>query len=125
MKRRTQQRQAIRRALETADRPLGPQEIHAAAEALAPGLGIATVYRNIQALLDDGFVRSVELPGAPPRYEVSGKSHHHHFHCRECDGVFEVDDCPDGVRGMTPAGFELETHEIVLYGLCAGCADPP
>lgn len=122
MRRRTPQRRAIRRVLAEADRPLGPQEILAAAAPSAPSLGIATVYRNVKTLLEEGWLRSVELPGEPARYELSDKAHHHHFHCRECDRVFEVDDCPGGLMDLAPRGFRLEAHEIVLYGLCRSCA---
>ena len=93
-KRKTQQRDAIRQALTDAGRPLSPQEIQLAAQDQVPTLGIATVYRNIQTMIGDGTIQEVELPGVPSRYELAGKSHHHHFHCRECDGVFEVDACP-------------------------------
>lgn len=122
MQRKTQQRTAIRSAIEEADRPLSPQEILSTAEDQAPGLGIATVYRNIKALVQEGWLRIVELPGAPSRYEVAGKGHHHHFHCRACDRVFEVDDCPGRVSDLAPSGFRPEAHDIILYGLCAACA---
>lgn len=126
MQRKTQQRSAIRAAIEKADRPLSPQEVLDIAQKSLPGLGIATVYRNIRALVDDGWLQAVGLPGAPDRYEVAGKRHHHHFHCRECDSVFEVDGCPEkGVGEMAPDGFEVESHEIILYGLCRSCATPP
>ena len=84
---------------------------------------MATVYRTVKALLEDGTLHAVELPGAPARYELAGKRHHHHFHCRSCDGVFEVEACPAGIRGLIPGGFRLEAHEIILYGLCATCGE--
>ena len=121
MQRTTRQREAIRTALEAAGRPLSPQEILAAARADLPQLGLATVYRTVKGLLADGALRTVELPGTPARYELAGKHHHHHFHCRGCDGVFEVEACPAGIRGLLPGGFRLEEHEIILYGLCAAC----
>lgn len=123
MQRQTRQREAIRTAFTAAARPLGPQEVLAAARALLPELGIATVYRTIRALLGEGWLRAVELPGAAARYEVAGKRHHHHFHCRVCDGVFEVEACPTGIGRLLPGGFRLEAHEIILYGLCAGCGE--
>lgn len=122
MQRKTQQRQAIQRALETAARPLSPQEILEAAGSAAPGLGIATVYRTIRGFLDEGRLHAVELPGAPARYELAGKHHHHHFHCRHCDGVFEIEHCPGNFSDLAPAGFHAERHELILYGLCRGCA---
>lgn len=125
VRRNTQQREAIRATLARAGRPLSPSEIHRAASGSVPGLGIATVYRNLRSLAAEGWLREVELPGGGPiRYEVAGKGHHHHFHCRLCDRVFEVDDCPGDLRALAPPGFRPESHEIILYGLCARCAEP-
>lgn len=122
MRRTTQQGTLIRQAFQDAGRPLGPQEVLEIAQSHRPKLGIATVYRNIKGLVEDGWLRTVALPGGPDRYEVAGKHHHHHFHCRSCDGVYEVDECPDDVERITPEGFEVESHEIILYGVCDGCS---
>jgi len=118
----TQQRRAIRSAIELADRPLSPREVLDQAQAQSPGLGIATVYRTLKSGVEGGWLQPVELPGEPPRYEPTGKRHHHHFHCRRCDRVYEIEGCPDDLRNLTPPGFALEAHEIVLYGRCAGCS---
>lgn len=122
MQRDTKQRRAIRRAFEEAGHPLSPKEVHTAAQRDVEALGIATVYRNIRSLQEEGWLEAVELPGEPARYEVAGKEHHHHFHCRECDRVYEVEGCPGNLQTVTPRGFRLESHEFVLYGLCDRCA---
>lgn len=119
--RKTEQRAAIRRALEELGRPAAPLEIQEAASAYVPGLGIATVYRTVRAMVERGILLPVELPGAPNRYELAGKDHHHHFHCTRCDRVYEVDDCPGRIADLTPAGFSLQSHELTLYGHCAEC----
>lgn len=121
MERNTRQRGAIRRALQRADRPLSPNEVLAEARTEVGGLGIATVYRNIRALVDEGWLATVELPGEVARYELGGKAHHHHFHCRTCDRVFEVEGCPGSLQSLVPRGFALDGHEVVLYGTCAEC----
>jgi Fur family ferric uptake transcriptional regulator len=119
--RNTRQRDAIRSALARADRPLSPQEIHEAAGAAIPRLGIATVYRTIRALQGDGEILPVHLPAEAPRYELSGKGHHHHFHCRRCGKVFEMHGCLEAVNGLAPEGFRVEGHELTLYGRCRAC----
>lgn len=121
MQRETRQRRAIRRVLLEADRPLGPGEVLASARRHCPGLGTATVYRALRALLTDGWLAPVALPGEAPRYELAGKRHHHHFHCRACGRVFELAGCPADLGRLTPTGFQLEAHDLVLYGRCAGC----
>jgi Fur family ferric uptake transcriptional regulator len=122
MPRDTRQRRAIRFVLETSGRPLSAGEILAGARRLARTLGVATVYRNVRTLVDQGWLAAVELPGEPLRYEPAGKSHHHHFRCRRCAKVFELPGCATRPRPRTPRGFVVESHELVLYGRCATCA---
>lgn len=121
MERQTRQRRAIRRAFETANRPLAPGEVLEVAQADVPGLGIATVYRAIRNLLENGWLTPVELPGEQPRYEQAHLDHHHHFRCNACNRVFEVHGCPEDLTGLAPAGFEVDAHEVVLYGRCERC----
>jgi len=48
MVRNTRQGNAIRQMLKKAGRPLSAQEVHSMAQKKVPGLGIATVYRNLK-----------------------------------------------------------------------------
>ncbi len=122
MERNTRQREAIRATLTAMARPLTPQELHVAAQADVPAIGIATIYRTIKALLDDGELVEVPMPGAPSRYELAGLDHHHHFHCTTCDRMFEVEGCVAGsLRSLLPRGFKLEHHELLLSGRCPQC----
>jgi Fur family transcriptional regulator, ferric uptake regulator len=124
MERNTRQRTAIREAIAQAGRPLLPQEVLDAAQAAAPGLSIATVYRNLRALLDEGELRSVMLPGENARYELAGIGHHHHFQCLQCQRVFEVTACPGNLAALAPPGFTVEDHDLTLYGRCSDCGVP-
>ena len=121
MERHTRQRKAIRAAIESCDRPLSPAELYQEARLGLPRIGIATVYRAIRDLVDAGWLRPVEIPGAPARYERAGKPHHHHFLCRICNALWEVSGCLRGVDALAPAGFVTEGHEITLFGLCDEC----
>ncbi len=121
MIRKTKQREAIRDVIREAGRPVGPEEILSLAREKVPGLGLATVYRAVKGLTEEGWLQTVELPGEPPRYERSGIGHHHHFHCRECGRVYDVQGCPGNLQALAPPGFRLEDHEVILYGLCSDC----
>ena len=120
----TSQRRAIRYAVESAGRPLSAAEILASARREVPGLGIATVYRAVRRMQEEGTLRQVDLPGDAPRYEASGKEHHHHFHCRSCSRVYEVEACPGEFVMQAPPGFSVEDHELILYGRCPTCVAP-
>lgn len=121
VERDTSQRRAIRKVLQDAGRPLSPAEVLQKAQRLVPRLGIATVYRTIKGLTDQGTLVAVELPGEPQRYEIAGKSHHHHFSCRACGRVFELEGCPGNLARLVPQGFVMEDHELFLYGRCKDC----
>ena len=121
-RRTTRQKEAIKAVIRDLDRPLLPDEIHRLALKSVPTVGIATVYRSLKTLMDDGLVRCVEIPGQPPRYEGTEKGHHHHFHCRACQSVFDLQKCVEGLKKLAPPGFRVTDHEIILYGLCRNCS---
>jgi Fur family ferric uptake transcriptional regulator len=123
--RSTRQRGSILRTLEEADRPLSAVEILHLARSIVPGLGLATVYRTVDAMVGSGALTAVDIPGKPPRYEVAGKDHHHHFLCKSCHKVFAVHGCPGHLDAHVPRGFVLEGHEITLFGRCDACATGP
>ncbi len=121
LERQTSQRAAVKGALEATHVPMRAQDIPADAARRAPGIGLATVYRALKALIEAGEVAVVTLPGETPRYELAHLHHHHHFHCRACGGVFEVEGCPGDLAALAPNGFSVDGHEVVLYGRCARC----
>ena len=124
MERNTRQRSAIRDAIAQADRTMLPQEVLVAAQQVVPGLGIATVYRNLKVLVEEGELQAVNLPGENPRFELVGHQHHHHFQCRECQRVFDVHACPGDLSRLAPQGFTVEDHDLTLYGRCKDCVAP-
>ena len=123
MERITKQGTAILEAIQAAGRPLLSQEIFNISSVTVPGMGIATVYRNIKSLLDQGAIQEVLLPGENPRYELvhAGHDHHHHFQCNKCEKVYDVHACPGDLSHLAPAGFTVKDHDLILYGCCAEC----
>ncbi len=122
MQRDTRQRRAIRRVFMNAGRPLALEEILRYGQRIVPSLGVATVYRNVKTLVGEGWLSKVALPGGVPRYELAARPHHHHFVCQTCDRAFDVHRCPDEVETLAPDGFEVDSHELTLFGRCAACA---
>ena len=153
MERQTRQRQAVLDALADSGLALSPTEILSRSQARVPGLNLSTVYRQIKALQDQAEVVRVDLPGQPARFEASCRHgtpshehasssaaghdaldaqlaqhadhHHHHFHCTVCERVYTLHGCTPAIATLTPAGFQLERHDLTLHGRCAACASAP
>jgi Fur family transcriptional regulator, ferric uptake regulator len=119
--RNTRQKTAIREAFAEADRPLSPEEVLRSAQQRHPGVGIATVYRNIQTLVEEGWLQPVEVPGDATRYELAGKEHHHHFRCNDCGKLYDLEGCVAQSKPKLPRGFRASGHEFYVYGTCAAC----
>ncbi len=119
----TRQRQVILGILRQASQPLTAQEIRERASRDSAGIGLATVYRALKAFMARGEIAQVEIPGSPPCYEPTDRGHHHHFICQHCRRVFDLPGCVRDLDGLAPQDFQVERHEIVLYGLCSVCAE--
>lgn len=122
MQRDTAQRRAIRGVFSQENRPLTPQELLEGAQASVPQMGLATVYRALKSLTESGAVMVVDVPGEPQRYELAGKDHHHHFSCKQCGRMFEMNGCPGDLERLVPDGFVMEDHEVFIYGRCSDCS---
>ena len=124
MKRRTIQRRAIFESLSMATGPLTPQEVLEHAQKTQPNLGLATVYRTLKLLEQEGKIVTVHIPGESARFELARSDHHHHFCCEACETVYDLKvNCP--VAHLTdnplPGGFAVTDHALTFYGLCPTC----
>jgi Fur family transcriptional regulator, ferric uptake regulator len=121
--RHTRQRDVIVAVIREAAGPLTVNEILNRAQERVPGLGVATVYRTLKLLQEGGKITTVILPSGETRYESTGLGHHHHFHCRVCDEVYDLEDCPVQIPTRELSnGFQVESHELTLYGICSTCS---
>ncbi len=119
--RNTAQQKVIRQVFDLADGPLTAGQAHELARQKRSHIGIATIYRAIRRMLDEGALRTVLIPGECAYYELNGPSHHHYFHCCACGKVYVIGACPSVIKKMTPPGFVHERHDIVLHGQCNVC----
>ena len=122
MKRITLQRKAIENVFVQRDRPLGVEEILSYGRESVPSLNMATVYRTLKILTDNGWLEKVSHPSFGTLYERSGKDHHHHFFCRDCNRAYELPGCALQMENAAPDGFVVEDHEVYLVGKCPECA---
>ena len=83
------------------------------------------VYDVLRALDRVGLIRRIEPAGSPARYEIRVSDNHHHFVCRACGSVGDVDCAVGSVPCLepatVPAGFAIDEAEVTWWGLCAAC----
>ncbi|MBB4635083.1 Fur family transcriptional regulator [Longimicrobium terrae] len=122
--RNTRQRDTIAEVIRDAAGPLTVPEIFERSQQSIPGLGIATVYRTVKLLSEAGQLQAVILPSGETRYESAQLGHHHHFHCRVCQTVYDMQTCLVRVpeSRSVDRGFVIESHELTCYGVCPACA---
>ena len=119
--RQTPQREIILKTIEDAPGPLTVNEILIHSNKSDQKIAIATVYRTVKLLLDNNMIQSVSLPDGQVRYEIPSSDHRHHFHCRVCDTVTEIDHCCLHLHREEVNGNLVENHEITLIGVCSKC----
>lgn len=100
---------------------MSAHEAYQEARLVMPKLGLATAYRVIKEMIEEKFLKEVSLPGDAKLFEVTRLDHHHYFQCTGCDKVFDVEGCPGNMSKVVPSGFQLHSHELILYGFCDSC----
>jgi Fur family ferric uptake transcriptional regulator len=125
--RQTRQRSDIRRAIEAMASFATAQDIHDRMRHDGCGVGLATVYRTLQAMAASGELDSLRTPDGQVAYRTCTPGHHHHLICRGCGRTVEValPELEQLVRGLaSDHGFSRIDHELEFFGLCTACAAP-
>lgn len=126
----TNQRIMVLKALaESPGQHLTTEEIYALVKKDSPEIGLATVYRTTQVLLDLELIDKINLDDGFVRYEISqsgqeGTHHHHHLICLECGKVYSFeDDLLEKLenRIQDTMSFNVVDHEVKLFGYCKEC----
>lgn len=127
----TNQRLMVLEALAACpDKHLTAEEIYEMVKADYPEIGLATVYRTIQLLLELCLIDRINLDDGFVRYEIgnvglgTAKHHHHHLICRKCGKVISfkddlLEELEEKITETT--GFHVMDHEVKLYGCCSEC----
>ena len=125
-RRNTRQRAAIREALRDAGGFRGAQDLHDELERRGAGVGLTTVYRNLQVMTQTGEVDALVTPAGEMIYRLCGrKKHHHLLVCRACGISVEIENTELEAWARTTArryGFRGVSHTAELYGVCRGCS---
>ncbi|MGA2685311.1 MAG: transcriptional repressor [Verrucomicrobiota bacterium] len=97
------------------------EEVFIRAKKQMPEISHATVYNCLDALVQCGLVRLVQLERGATRY-CPNMEEHCHYYCDACGTVFDVALAAGAAVGPRPRGFQVDHYEIAVHGLCAECA---
>jgi Fur family transcriptional regulator, ferric uptake regulator len=118
---RSQER--ILKLLQNLDRAISAQSIYAKLQNAEQGLGLATVYRSLEALKLHGLAKALVLSNGESVYSVM-PTDKHHLNCLNCGISLPIDSCP--VHGLNNQldqthNFKIYYHTLEFFGLCNQC----
>lgn len=122
--RSTRQFQAVLAELAESEDFRSAQSIHTALRTSGATVGLATIYRALQSLVDSGAADVLRTATGEAVYRQCGATHHHHLVCRSCGKAVEVrgpavERWAD--RMASEHGFTDVSHTVELFGTCATC----
>ena len=124
----TRQRQAIGALLADLDDFRSAQQIHALLRERGEDIGLATVYRALADLANEGEADSLQSPEGESLYRACSTGHHHHLICRSCGLTVEIEaDEVESWARKTAAlhGFSRPEHVVDIFGFCNSCVPTP
>lgn len=125
VRRPTRQRAAVEALLVDIDDFVSAQNLHARLRAQGQHVGLATVYRTLQAMANDGDVDMLRTADGEAVYRrCSTGDHHHHLVCRSCGRTVEVEgpaveSWADKISAEN--GFSDVQHTLEIVGTCSEC----
>ena len=120
----TPQRMVIFRILSESNQHVTVDQVYQKASAEYPMLSPATVYRNMEQMVDAGLLTRLDLGGSSMRYDTNLEEHHH-FVCTECGKVSDVylEDIQykmDANRSHLEKA-KINSLDLHLQGICEEC----
>ena len=123
--RHTWQRAAVRDLLEGGEEFRTAQQLHDQLREVGAKVGLATVYRALQAMAEAGEVDVLRNPDGEATFRRCSSGHHHHLVCRSCGYSIEIAarEVEEWAAGVAHAnGFTEVVHEVEVFGLCRACS---
>ena len=121
----TLQRIAVLEEIVKYDGHCSSEDIYMAVKISKSYVSRATVYRTLEILVKNNFIRKLNLGDGRSRYEIKINSQHHdHLICNECGKIFEFVDLEIEKLQIEVAksyGFALKRHIHQLFGICSKC----
>lgn len=109
------------------DRHLSAEDVYRALISEEIDIGLATVYRVLTQFEQAGILSRSQFDGGKAIFELNDGDHHDHMVCTHCGKVVEFTNPEIEALQHKVAdenGFKIESHAMVLYGVCNSCQKP-
>jgi Fur family peroxide stress response transcriptional regulator len=120
----SKQREIILQELRARDCHPTAEVLYAALKPAHPELSLATVYRNLNQLAENGMAQKISVPRGADRFDAS-RAAHHHMVCEQCGALVDIP------REYVGGGFDssiswrtgclIRAYDVLFYGLCPAC----
>jgi Fur family ferric uptake transcriptional regulator len=121
----TPQRHVVLKVIAASQGHLTPEEIYNEVRQESPGIGLVTVYRTLDLLLELDLLCQLHTGDRSRSYIMKRPTeHHHHLVCSGCGKTVDFSDCnlhklEDRLTKDT--GFTIDGHLLEIYGRCRDC----
>lgn len=87
-----------------------------------PNVSLATVYKNLAIMTENGLLEEVKIPERKSVYEIK-KEPHLHLHCTRCGKIEDLGIDLQSIinEAESTSGYEVQTVDMVLRGICPEC----
>ena len=123
-KRTTRQLEQVFAALQGDHTHPSAHQIYQRVHRKLPRISLATVYRNLHSLVEEGKIHTLLLDEQGARFDPE-TSRHDHFVCERCGRVVDLflrrarhlD-----LSSLGKQGYVVTTHSLTIRGICQVCA---
>jgi len=86
-----------------------------------PALSKTTVYNTLEALEKHGIIKAITISGSELHYDLTEDNMHHHFYCKRCGKIIDIEiTCPN-IEKMSEYGHKVEEIHGYIKGICKEC----
>lgn len=120
---RTRSQEKVFRVLNSLNQAISAQDLYIELKKRNQTVGLATVYRALEALKREGVVQVRTLASGESLYS-SNQADQHHLTCLNCGNSIIIDQCP--VHNLEKKlennhNFKIYYHTLEFFGLCNHC----
>ena len=120
---RTRSQERILNLLKSIKQGISAQNLYVELRNSNQSMGLATVYRSLEALKLEGLVQVRTLTNGEALYSLV-KQDKHHLTCLQCGRSIPIKQCP--VHQLeseleTSQNFKIFYHTLEFFGLCDKC----